>query len=262
MQTFEVEGPVRVSVENAAGEVRVDGGARQAEVEVRARRNDDASREAAANTRVELRDGELVVEVPRRDGWRFGREPEVLVELKVPDDSALSFTTASADVRTSGRLAEVRGRTASGDVRVADAASVRIETASGDLDVAEVRGEAGLKAASGDIALGHAAGPVDAAVVSGDLRVGSVDAGASLQAVSGDIELRAVATGEVEVRTVSGDVTVGVRQGSRVHVDVSTVSGDLKSDVALDSAPETGDGPLVDLRGRTVSGDLRVRRAP
>jgi hypothetical protein len=45
------------------------------------------------------------------------------------------------------------------------------------------------------------------------------------------------------------------------------VSGDLRSDVPLDEAPAEGgaeggaEGPVVDIRGRTVSGDLRVRRA-
>lgn len=264
MQTFEVDGPVQVAVESSAGRVRVDAtGASGAQVDVRPQGNDEASRTAAEQTRVELRDGRLTVEVPKRDGWLFGREPRVLVEVTVPAGSGLTFTTASADVEVSGEPAEVRGRTASGDVRVADATTVRIETASGDVKVGTVRGAAGLKTASGNIDLASAAGQVDAAVVSGDLRVGSIEGAATLRAVSGDIELGAVAEGQVEVRSVSGDVTVGVRRGSRVHVDVTTVSGDLKSDLDLTDAPGgAGDeGPLVDLRGRTVSGDLRVRRA-
>lgn len=263
METFDVEGPVRVTVENPAGEVKVaTGDAPRAEVEVRALRDDEASRDAVANTRVELRDGELVVEVPHRRGsFLIGRDPQVLVDVRVPHDSALAFATASADVAARGRYGEVRGKTASGDVTLTDAASVSLEAASGDLRVDEVRGSARLRTASGDVAIGHAAGRIEAAVVSGDLRVRSADEGGAVQAVSGDIELGAVARGDVEVRSVSGDVSVGVPAGVRVHVDVSTVSGDLDSDFALTATPVESDGPVVSIKGRTVSGDLRVRRA-
>src|SRR3712207_5931344 len=163
MQTFEIEGPVQVGVENSAGAVRVTTtDAVRAEVEVTPMRNDDASREAAEQTHVECRDGRLTVAVPRRNGSFFGREPQVRVEVRVPHDSSLAFTTASADVHGEGRFAEVRGKTASGDVTVADAETVRIESASGDLRIDEVRGAGGLKSASGDIRLGHVAGTLDA----------------------------------------------------------------------------------------------------
>jgi hypothetical protein len=266
MQTFDTPGPLLVSITCPVGEVVVgthDGPT--ARVEVVALKNDDQTREAVADTLVELRsagDGhELVIEVPKRTGSFFGREPRIRVEVTAPHASSLGFATASADVTATGRFTTVRGKTASGDVTVTEAEDVRLESASGDVRVDEVRGEASLKSVSGDVKAGRVGGPLDASVVSGDLRVGSAERGGSANAVSGDIDLVAVGEGEVEVRTVSGDVTVGIREGSRVHVDVTTVSGDLRSDLALDDAPNGGDGPLVDVRGRTVSGDLRVRRA-
>lgn len=246
METFEVDGPLQVSVECAVGEVRVTtADALRAEVEVRALRDDEASRDVVANTRVELRGGDLVIEVPKKNWSFFGRDPQLRVEVTVPHDSALAFTTASADVRATGRYAEVRGRTASGDVTLTEAASVRIETASGDLRVDDMRSGGRLHAVSGDIHVGQVSGDVD------------------VNAVSGDIDLAAVTQGAVEVRSVSGDVTVGVPPGVRVHVDVTTVSGDLTSEVDLNDAPAGDDtaGPSVAIRGKTVSGDLRVRRA-
>lgn len=262
MRTFEVAGPVRVSVECPVGEVAVattDGTV--AEVDVRALRDDDTTREAVANTLVELRDGhELVVHVPRRTGSFFGREPKIRVEVRVPDDSSLAFRTASADVEAAGRFAEVSGKTASGDVRAVEAERVRVESASGDVRVDEVRGEARVKSSSGDVTIGRAYGPIDASVVSGDLTVRAAERGGAFGAVSGDVEVGAVGAGDVDVRTVSGDVTLGVLPGARLHVDVTTVSGDLRSDIELGDAAE-GDGPVVEIRGRTVSGDLRIRRA-
>jgi DUF4097 and DUF4098 domain-containing protein YvlB len=267
MQTFETPGAVLVSVECASGDVVVDThDAPSTEVNVRALRDDAATREAVENTRVELLergDGyEVAIAVPKRSGSFLGRDPKIRIEVRAPHGSDLSFSTASADVSGRGRLGSVRGKTASGDVTVSDVAEVKVESASGDLRVADVSGSASLKTASGDIKAGRVGGLLDATAVSGDVRVDSAESGGSASAVSGDIDLTAVSEGEVNVRTVSGDVTVGVREGARVHVDVTTVTGDLKSDVPLDEVPGEGaSGPLVDVRGRTVSGDLRIRRA-
>lgn len=266
MRTFETPGPVLVSVECPAGEVVVTTSDEpRTQVDVVALRDDDATRDAVERTRVESRprgDGvEVVVDVPERVGAFFGREPRIRVDVRAPHGTSLAFTTASADVSATGRLGDVRGKTASGDVTVPSAESVTVKTASGDVRVGDVAGAASLQSTSGDVRAGSVGGPLDASVVSGDLRIDASAAGGLVSSVSGDVELGAVAEGEVTVKSVSGDVTVGVREGSRVHVDVSTVSGDLRSDVELDDAPADGDGPLVDVRGKTVSGDIRVRRA-
>jgi hypothetical protein len=54
---------------------------------------------------------------------------------------------------------------------------------------------------------------------------------------------------------------VAVRRGSRVYIDANSVSGDLDSELELADTPREGDGPLVELRAKTVSGDFRVVRA-
>ena len=263
MRTFEVTGPVTLSVECPTGDVDVETtDAPRAEVAVTPLRDDETSREAVENTVVELRGDTLVVDVPRRAGSFFGREPSIRIEVRVPDGSGLRFRTGSADVGAAGRYGEVRGKTASGDVRLAEAASVDVETASGDVEVEVVHGPVRVRSASGDVVVGSAVGPVVAGVVSGDLRVRAAERGGAFAAVSGDVEVGTVASGDVEVRTVSGDAVIGVATGSRVHVDVSTVSGDLRSDVPLDEAPgPDAEGPLVTVHGRTVSGDLRIRSA-
>jgi hypothetical protein len=267
MNTFETPGPVLVTVECPVGEVIVaTHDAPTATVEVVALRDDEASRRAAEETRVlslPRGDGghEVRVEVPRRSGSFLGRDPRLRVSVVAPEGSALSFATASADVTCSGQLGEVRGKTASGDVVVPLAASVRVETASGDLRIGDVEGGAELRSASGNVRVGTVGGTLDASVVSGDLRVEAAPLGGAATAVSGDIELGSVREGSLSLRSVSGDVTVGVVAGSRVHVDVSTVSGDLKSEIDLSGSGTDGDGPLLDVRGNTVSGDLRLRRS-
>ncbi len=63
------------------------------------------------------------------------------------------------------------------------------------------------------------------------------------------------------LKTVSGDLTVGIRAGSALWVDAKSVSGDTTSDLPLGEAPQNGDAPLVDLRATAMSGDIQIVRA-
>ncbi|MDQ1465731.1 MAG: hypothetical protein QOH10_146, partial [Actinomycetota bacterium] len=71
----------------------------------------------------------------------------------------------------------------------------------------------------------------------------------------------AVMQGNVAAHSVSGDVTIGVRRGSKVFLDCNTVSGDTASELELTTDAPAGDGPLVEIRAKTVSGDIRITRA-
>lgn len=266
MRTFETPGPVLLTVSSPSGEISIGStDERESSVDLIALRDDDTTREAIAETLVELRprgDGhELVVEVPRKSRMFLGREPRIRIDVRVPHGSDVSFKTASAEVRATGTYGTVHGKSASGDVTIEAATEVRVDSASGDVQADNVTGDAKLKTASGDVRLGRVGGSLSAQVVSGDVTARTVANGAFVQGVSGDVELDAVHQGDVEVKTVSGDVVVGIEKGSRVHVDVATVSGDLRSSVELSDSPTDGEGPYVDVRGRTVSGDFVVSRA-
>src|SRR5256885_1566725 len=70
------------------------------------------------------------------------------------------------------------------------------------------------------------------------------------------------AAAAVELQSASGDIKVGIRQGSNVWVDARAMSGDLSSELELGDDARGDDAPLVELRATSMSGDVRVARAP
>ena len=89
------------------------------------------------------------------------------------------------------------------------------------------------------------------------------DAGASvkIRTASGDQRVGGVTAGRVELQSMSGDITVGIRQGSNVWVDARAMSGDLSSELELGDEQPPEDAPLVELRAASMSGNVEVVRA-
>lgn len=267
MESFETPGRVALDLIVPAGAVSVGTWDEpRVEVEVTAVRGDDASMQAAADTRIEAVDRggrhEVSVRVPKREGRRsiFGRTPELLVTIRCPHGADLELTTQSADLDGRGPLGEVSVRSASGDALLVDTAELSFTTASGDLVAGAVAGALAVKSASGDVAVRSVSGPATVNTVSGDIRLGETVGAAGVNTVSGDVELDAV-SGGVRVSCVSGDVHVATRPGLALWVDVQSVSGSVSSDLDVGDAP-AGGAAQIELRVRTVSGDVRLSRAP
>jgi DUF4097 and DUF4098 domain-containing protein YvlB len=238
------------------------------EVEVVALRDDEGTRRAAEETRVDLteRGGryEVVVESPERSsdwsGVILRRGPKLGVTVRCPSGTDLEVKTASAPIRANGTFGSIETKTASGDITLDDARSLSAASASGDVTVRSVAQGCSVKTASGDARLGTVGGPLTVSLVSGDLELTEARDRVTVSTVSGDQRVGAVSAGPVRLSSVSGDVHVGVRPGLRLYLDVGTVSGSARSDLDPDDAA-AGEGEPVELRVRTVSGDARIERA-
>lgn len=267
MPTFETPGSVLLHVALGAGEVRIETwDAREVVVEVLPLRDDAATRAAAAETRIELveRGGrqEILVEAPRRRGLLSGRDARLGVRARCPHGSDLELSAASADLDVRGRIGAVRAKTASGNLRLGDVdGSLDANTASGGIRAGAVAGAVSVSTASGDALLRSVRGDLSASLVSGDLDVGDVLGGITVNTVSGDIRIDSAGGGAVRLQTVSGDVELGVRAGLRLLIDATSLSGTMTSDLEVTDDPPADDSPVVEIRARTVSGDVRIRRA-
>jgi hypothetical protein len=278
-ETFNTPGAVRLDLELPAGAIELQAAdTEETHVELEALSENDQVREMVETARIEaIRRGdghEVIVEVRTRHGvWisfskgpdiRIG-SPEMRLRVTCPKNAALEVRTKSADLDARGEYGEVDVRTASGDVHVERAAGAEVKTASGDVQFDEVDGLLDVKSASGDVAVGSVARETNIQLVSGDVWVREAGDSVSVNTVSGDQRLDAVAKGRLELRAISGDIMVGIRRGSRVFIDANTISGSTSSEFELSDAPQQEpdpDSPLVELFAKTVSGDVRIERAP
>jgi len=266
--TFDVSGPVNVDVQLSSGEIRVErGDPGVAEVELTA--HDADSQELVDAARVELRGRDLVIDVPGRRSGGFGFNLKdvfggrgITCRIRCEEGSSLRARSKSADIDVSLDLNEADIATASGDADLRNVhGDLSFKGASGDLSAEHVGGRASVNTASGDITLGHVGGSTTVNTASGDITVEAAHADVKANTASGDVSLDLVTTGEITVNSASGDVTVGVRRGSQVYLDCSTVSGDARSDLGPTGDEPNGNGPLVHLKARTVSGDISITRA-
>ncbi len=283
-KTFETPGVVRLYVENHVGLVTVTAaGAGSTSVSLEA--ESLAAEELVGQATVECRPAGprqvVTVQVPRPRGLRNFRRSAVTVRVTVPEGSELSVVTASADVEVQGPVARADVKTASGNVLIDDVTSdvvsktasgnvtlghvggdVRAHSASGHLRCDSVGGRSVFATTSGDLQVGAAGNRVEVKATSGNVRLGRLAHGARIANVSGDVRVQALSEGHLRVRSVSGDVFVGVVQGVQLHVDVETMSGSVHSDIPLgDRPPDDHHDARVDLSVRSVSGDVEIAHA-
>jgi hypothetical protein len=264
-KTFDVHGPIRIDLQLTSGDIRVDHGD-EGVVEVELTANDPDSQELVDNARVELRGNELIVDVPnRRGGFNLGSlfsGRGITCRIRCAGGSSIKARTKSADLTVSIPLGEADIATASGDADLRDVAGdLNYKGASGDLTAGDVGGRASVNTASGDVSLRRVSGQLSANSASGDISVDAADGDAKANTASGDISLDAVIEGEITVNSASGDVTIAIRRGSRAFLDCSTVSGDARSELDFTGDEPAGDGPMVHVKARTVSGDISITRA-
>jgi DUF4097 and DUF4098 domain-containing protein YvlB len=281
---FETPGTVRLHVQNEVGLVAITATPTE-ETAVWLEAQTPGAEELVERAVVECRQGRrpmVVVKVPKQGmGSRFIRRNPVTVRIEVPEGSDVTVAAGSADVEVTGPIGAADFSTASGDVTADDVAAnltarsasgdltvgavggdLKVQTASGDLRCSSVAGRAVFTTASGDIEVGAAAGQVEVKATSGAVRLGELAHGARVTNVSGDVRVLAIDEGTLQVRSVSGSVSVGVVTGVDLHVDVETMSGEVRSDIPLEDTPGSQrKDALVELSVRSVSGNVEIERA-
>lgn len=265
--SFPTPFPVDLQLENGSGHLSVRAEeTTETTVEVTGRHADDVHVE---------REGEIIrVRPPRpRLGFLSG-DSSLDITVVSPVDSTLDVRVSSSDVTVTGPVGRSRVRSGSGDVALdLTRESASVETGSGDLRIGRVDGDLAVRSGSGAVSVAQVSGTVTvvsgsgdvtigvagtAAVVrtgSGDLTVGDSDGDVSLTTGSGDLTVRNARGGRLSSKGGSGDVRVVVPRGLAVWTDITSLTGQVRSDLVSAGPPAEG-APHLEVRARTMSGDV------
>ncbi|HYK66337.1 MAG TPA: DUF4097 family beta strand repeat-containing protein [Streptosporangiaceae bacterium] len=212
------------------------------------------------DVQVAFEDGQLYIRGPR--GISFRPRTGLDLTIKAPAGSSCAAKTASANLSCVGVVSALSMNSASGDVTAATVTGdVTVRSASGDVLLDKVGGEFTMHTASGHTQVRQVSGPVRINSASGDVQIGHCGGPVTVRTASGDVRLDGVGSGTVELSCATGDIRVAVVPGIGVYLDLSSVSGSVRSELDEVDGPDGGADTAVEIRARTMSGDIRITKA-
>jgi hypothetical protein len=259
---FPCSDPVDISIDSwASGSIAISGEPTDTVlVEVEPSRRGRAA-DLLDDVQVVFEDGQLYIRGPR--GLSFRPRAGLDLTIKAPAGSSCAAKTASADLSCVGVLSALAMNTASGDLTAASVTGdVSVRSASGDVLLDTVDGELTMHTASGDTRVTQVAGAVRITSASGDVAIGSCGGSVTARTAAGDIRLDSISSGLVELNSATGDIQVAVVPGIGVYLDMSSMAGSIRSDLDEVDSPVGDSGAAVEIRARTLSGDIRITKAP
>lgn len=179
------------------------------------------------------RDGnEVLIKVKvkhSRGSWSWDSEDGDELEIFVPFDSKVNYTSTNANVE----VFDVRG-------------SADIDTVNGNIEVADLQGRLRIEAVNGNINARNLLGDIKIETVNGDINDRDSKASeAAYESVNGDINVN-VGSVEVKVETVNGDIELEL--GTIEQLSVNSVNGTIEASMDL--------AKKGDVRASSVGGNI------
>jgi hypothetical protein len=274
MPTFATPGPISATVEVAGAEVRVTASERTDTV-VLVEPLNAASRtdvKVANKTKVDFAGGQLTVKtmVP---GDKNG---SVAITIDLPVGSSLITHLAYSGMHAVGPVGNCELQMASGRVRLDHTGALRANISAGEVEIGHIAGRADIDGATFAVRIGEAEGPVRIASSGGQARIGhamadvelssgsggfdidSADGSVTATTGSGAIRIGRMSRGHARLTNGSGDIEVGISDGTVADLDVNSERGSVRNSVASHEHPEEPDE--VTVHARTRHGDIIVQR--
>jgi len=193
------------------------------------------------------------------EGWRL-HESSTRIRAEVPPTTIVRISVASAEINAEAPLAEAFIDTASGDVSLSRVRDAKIKSASGDLSIGRASGEVSLRTASGDVRIGDVAERLDVTTASGSVDVALARGDVASSAASGDLAIDRFEGSDLNLKSASGNIRVGLPRGTKVALDARSLSGHIS---LPDRTPVSGAGDdrlQIRAKLRTISGNIEITR--
>jgi len=276
MPTFATPGPIAATVEVAGAQVRI-GASDRTDTVVLVEPVNKASKsdvKVAEKTTVDFSGGHLSVKTTVA-GDKNG---SVAISIDVPAGSGLVASVAHSSVRADGPLGDCELQMASGQVQLDRVNALRANVAAGEVAVGHIAGGAtidGGKAAvrvtevegtvrfsssAGQIWIGDASADLDLTSGSGGFDIDRADGSVSATTGNGAIRIGRLTRGQAELMNGSGNIEVGISEGTTARVDANSERGSVRNSVPPQETPGAS-GNEVTVHARTRHGDIIIERA-
>ena len=276
MPTFATPGPIAATVQVAGAQVRVTASDRTDTV-VLVEPINKASRsdvKVADKTKVDFAGGQLSVKTTT-SGDKNG---SVAITIDLPTGSSLVAYLAHSGVRADGSFGECELHMASGRVQLDRINALQANIAAGEVAIGhiagratidggavavrigEVKGTVGLRSSGGQIWIGHASADLDLSSASGGFDIDRADGSVTAKTANGAIRIGRMTRGQAELSNSSGNIEVGISEGTAARVDANSKRGSVRNSVPSQENPGPSDDKVT-VHARTRYGDIIIRRA-
>ncbi len=282
MSVFETPQPIFLTVELNLGTVRVTATDRtDTVVEVRpSHPSRESDLKAADQVHVEYADGRLLVRGPKE--WRryaiWTGNGSVDVEVNLPLHSEVRGDLGMGGFEFEGAFGLCDLKTGTGKITVDQAGPVWAESGYGNITISRATGDTTVKAGSGHIriqrvegalhsknsdgntVIGEVTGDVHIKAANGDIVIDDPQGPVSAKTANGDIRVNGIVRGSLALETASGNLAIGINEGTAAWLDVSTHYGKVRNSLSPSDAPGASE-ETTEVHGRTSYGDVDIHRS-
>lgn len=276
MPTFATPGPIAATVAVAGAQVRVTASDRTDTV-VLVEPINKASRKdvkVAEKTKVDFAGGHLSVKTTA-SGDKNG---SVVITIDLPAGSSLVSYLAHSDVHADGSFGECELHMASGRVQLDRIKALQANISAGEvaighitgradidgaafaLRIGEVEGTVGLSSSGGRAWIGHASSDLELSSSSASIDIDRADGSVTATTASGAIRIGRMRSGQAKLTNGSGNIEVGISEGTAAYIDVNSERGSVRNSVPSQESPDAS-GAKVTVHARTRHGDIIIQRA-
>ena len=276
MPTFATPGPIAATVVVAGAQVRVTASDRTDAV-VLVEPIDKASKKdvtVASKTKVDFADGQLSVKTTV-SGDKNG---SIVITIDLPAGSSLVAYLAHSRVHADGSFGECELHMASGRVQLDRINALQANISAGEVTIghiaeranvdgaafamriSEVKDTVKLSSSGGQTWIGHASADLDLSSGSAGFDIDRADGSVTAKTGDGAIRIGRLTRGQAELVNGSGNIEVGISEGTAARVDVNSERGSVRNSVPPQENPGTS-GNKVTVHARTRQGDIIIQRA-
>ncbi len=277
MPTFDTPGPIAATVVVAGAQVRVTASDRTDTV-VLVEPIDKASKtdvKVANKTKVDFAGGQLSVKTTV-SGDKNG---SVVITIDVPAGSSLVAYLVHSDVHADGSFGECELHMASGRVELDRINALQANIAAGEVTIGHIAGRATIdggafamrisevkdtvklsSSGAGQTWIGHASADLDLSSAHGGFDIDRADGSVTAKTGDGAIRIGRLTRGQAELLNGSGNIDVGISEGTAARVDANSERGSVRDSVPSQENPDTSDNKVT-VHARTRHGDIIIQRA-